>query len=573
MKNLSWFILLFVLVGVLGACGSPASTVTGIAITFSPSSETLEAGGTVTLTAKVSGTGAFNNAVTWSVVSGAGTLSNITDSSVVLTAPNLGASSVVQVRAVSVQDSSKTKDITFRVSPNGGTVSDVAIVASVVALREGDSSELQGIVNGSGAINTNLNWTIDSGGVGTLSSPTGVKVTYTAPTTSFGKVVRITASSVQDSSKRKTIFVSVNPIKASIAAGVGHSLALKTDGTLLSWGANNQGQLGDSTSTTRATPVSVANALDIVAIAAGTGFSLALKSDGKLLAWGDDGDGQLGDNTEFSSKSSPTNVAVATDIIAIAAGAEFSLALKSDGTVLSWGDNLSGQLGDSADELRQPQPVLVTNATDVIAIAAGALHSLALKADGTVLSWGSDTFGQLGNDSTLKAQLAPVSVLNASNIVAIAAGSGHSLALKADGTLLSWGSDNNGQLGNNDSLTNNPTPVSVSSAKDIIAIAAGTSHSLALKADGTLLSWGSDTAGELGNNDELSNSPIAVPVADAMNIVAIAAGSHSLALKADGTLLSWGSNLDGQLGANLALNTKKPTPVSVLLGTFKIRVP
>jgi alpha-tubulin suppressor-like RCC1 family protein len=573
MQKINWFVMVLLL-GILSACGSSTITITGVAITPSPNNLALEAGATVTLTSTVTGTGAFNNAVTWSVVSGAGTLSNITDTSVVLTAPNLGANSEVKVRAVSVQDSSKTKDITFKVNGNGGTVSDVAVLASLVALREGGSSELQGIVNGTGAINTNLNWTLEPSGFGTLSSSAGIKVTYTAPTTSFGKVVRITASSVQDSSKRKTIFLSVNPIKASIAAGSSHSLALKTDGTLLSWGVNNEGQLGDSTNRTRDTPVLVTNASNIVAIAAGGTHSLALKADGTLLAWGDDGDGQLGDNTEFSRKSSPINVADATDIIAIAAGAEFSLALKSNGTMLSWGDNLSGQLGDGTDELRQSKPVPVTNATDVIAIAAGSLHSLALKADGTLLSWGSDTFGQLGNDPSLQLRRVPVSVLGASNIVAIAAGGTHSLALKVDGTLLSWGNDNSGQLGDNDLLSKQSTFVPVSNAKDIISIAAGLANSLALQADGTVLSWGSDNAGQLGNNDELSDSPIPMPVADATNIVTLAAGgSHSLALKADGTMLSWGFNLDGQLGAGLALNTKKPTPISVLLGIFKIRVP
>jgi alpha-tubulin suppressor-like RCC1 family protein len=577
MKNLSWFMLLFVLVGVLGACGSPAITVTGVTI-LSSSSETLEADGTVTLTANVTGTGAFNNAVTWSVVSGAGTLSNITDTSVVLKAPSLSANSVVQVRAVSVQDSSKTKDITFSVSSNGITVTDVSIEAALVALREGGSSEIQATVLGTGAFSPELIWTLEPSGFGTLSSTTGTKVTYTAPATTFGKVVRIIASSLQDSSKSKSIFLSVNPIKASIAAGGGHSLALKADGTLLSWGNDSSGQLGDSGSnTTQPLPVTIANASSIVSIAGGGGSSLALKADGTLLSWGNDSFGQLGDGGSNTAKSVPVPVFGATNIVAIAAGESHLLALKADGTMLSWGSNVNKQLGlgDSSLSGNQSAPVPVLNAANIVAMAGGRGHSLALQADGRLLSWGLDSDGQLGDGGTNSDKAAPTFVPNVNNIIAIAAGGKFSLALKADGTLLSWGNDQFGQLGDSAELTNKTAPVAVAGVTNVIAIAVGSEYALALKADGTLLSWGSDQFGQLGNADsKAENQPTFLPVQLAANIVAISAGDfHSLALKADGTLLSWGNSTFGQLGIDLTTNNPD-IPSPVLLGTFnKIRVP
>jgi alpha-tubulin suppressor-like RCC1 family protein len=577
MKKSSWFILLFVLAGMLGACGSPAITVTGLDI-LSSSSETLEAGGTVTLTANVTGTGAFNNAVTWSVVSGTGTLSNITDTSVVLKAPSLGANSVVKVRAVSVQDSSKTKDITFSVSSNGSTVTDVSIEAALVALREGGSSEIQATVLGTGAFSPELNWTLEPSGFGTLSSTTGARVTYTAPTTSFGKVVRIIASSVQDSSKRKTIFLSVNPIKASIAAGGIHSLALTTTGTLLSWGSDFQGQLGDSGSNTNQfLPVTVANATNIVAIAAGFSHSLALKADGTLLSWGNDEFGQLGDGGSNTNQSAPVPVFGATNIVAIAASDSHSLALKANGKMLSWGSDGFGQLGDGGSNTDQSAPVPILNAANIIAIAAGTRHSLALQADGRLLSWGSDSDGQLGDGGTSSDKAAPTFVPNVNNIIAIAAGEQFSLALKADGTMLSWGSDQLGQLGDSTELTDKATPVVVAGVTDVIAIAAGFEYALALKADGTMLSWGKDDAGQLGDgNEKKENKSTFVPVQLAANIVAISAGGlHSLALKADGTLLSWGAFKFGTLGQDLDdPNFNQEIPNPVLLGTFnKIRVP
>ncbi len=576
MKQLNWFICLTLCISVLVACGSPTATITGVSITASPSAQPLDAGGTVTLNAIVTGTGAFNTAVTWSVVSGAGTLSEITTSSAILTAPNLGVDSVVQIRAVSLQDSSKTKDVTFRVN-KGATVSDVTIAASLVALREGSTSEIQATVLGTGAFSSEVNWTLEPSGFGTLSSSTGANVTYTAPAISFGRVVQITASSVEDSSKRKSIFLSVNAVKASIAAGSFHSLALKTDRTILSWGSDTNGQLGDGgSSTDQFLPVSVANATNIVAIAAGDSHSLALKFDGTILSWGNDFKGQLGDGGSNTNQSAPVPVTGAKNIVAIAASESNSLALKEDGTILAWGSDAFNQLGNGAVNETKSVPVPVLNAINIVAIAAGRRHALALQADGRLLSWGSDEDGQLGDGGTNSDKDAPTFIPNVNNIIAIAAGEDFSLALKADGTMLSWGSDEFGQLGDSAELSDKVAPVVVAGVTNIIGIAAGLNYALALKADGTLISWGSDEGGKLGNPNSSDNQPTFVPALIATNIVAISAGAfHSLALKSDGTMLSWGNFFFGQLGQDTNSPTFNPNvPSPVALGQFnKIRVP
>jgi alpha-tubulin suppressor-like RCC1 family protein len=344
---------------------------------------------------------------------------------------------------------------------------------------------------------------------------------------------------------------------------------------VLSWGRDGSGQLGDDSSlTSKSTYVSVANASNIVAVAAGGNHSLALKSDGTLLAWGLDNTGQLGDGPVDIGKSTPVAVLNATNVIAIAAGGNHSLALKSDGTVLSWGLDSLGQLGNDSAIANQSVPVLVNGATSIVAIAAGDNQSLALKSDGTILSWGSDTSGELGNDSELISQSTPVAVSGASNIIAISAGGAYCLALKSDGTMLSWGSDQKGQLGDDAVSALKAMPVSVNpEASNIIAIAAGDSHSLALKSDGSLLSWGWDGSGQLGDDTAPADKFMPVAVSTASNIAAIAAGQrYSLALKSDGTMLSWGQDNDGQLGDDLA-NTNQFTPVSVLLDSFIIRLP
>ena len=545
----------------------PPTPATLTAVTVSAASSTLDAAATTALNATVTGTGAFGTGVNWSIVSGGGALSATTGASVTFTAPSLNASSVTVIRAASVQDPSKSATVKLGINPSP-TVSAVTVTASRVALRESDSTTLTADVTGTGNFNPGVTWSLDPDAVGTLSSTTGNTATYQAPKSSTGRIVRVTATSAQDVSVKRTILVSVNPRQSSMSGGPAHSLALKNDGTLLAWGNNLDGQLGDGTTTNSSTPVAVSSANNIVAVAAGAFHSLALKSDGTLLAWGYNGHGSLGDGT-FTSSSKPVAVISASNIVAISAFGH-SVALKSDGTVLTWGFNQHGQLGDGTTTNRST-PSVVSSINNVVAIAAGSTHTLVLKSDGTLLSWGTNGFGQLG-DGNIPGRFTPGPVSNVTDIVAIAAGRGHSLAIRSDGTLLSWGSNSSGQLGDGTNVSRS-TPVTVFNASNIIAIAVGGFHSLALRSDGTLLTWGSNTDGELGNGSRINSSTfIPVAVSSASKIVAIGAGqTYSVALKGDGTLLSWGTNPLGQLGDGTV--TSRSTPVSVLIESLTIRLP
>jgi alpha-tubulin suppressor-like RCC1 family protein len=583
MKQQRLSILPVILAAILAACnGNPIIITPSISsVQVNAASLNLTAGASQAMTATVSGTGAFNQAVTWNIESGGGSLSAISSSSVTFNAPSLNSLSATVIRATSVQDPSKFDSVTLNIaaSPATSSITGVSITASKVNLRALESTTLTAQVAGTGAFDNSVTWAIKTGGVGSLSSSTPTSVTYLAPSLSLGKVVQITASSVQDPTKQQTIFLGLHPNRPTIAAGGKHVLAIKTDGTLLSWGNNASGSLGNNSQflLNESAPVAVVNAADIVALAAGQEHSLALKADGTVLAWGNDAGGQLGDNAALEDKAKPVVVNGANQIIDIAAGLFFSLALKSDGTMLAWGNNSKGQLGDSNIIADKPTPVAVSGASDIVAIAAGSEHSLALKADGTMLAWGLDNNGQLGNDAHLVDQPLPVPVANATGIVSIAAGYNHSLALTSSGNVLAWGSDFGGQLGDNIPKVNKSTPVSVTGANQIVAIAGGHFHSLALKADGTMLAWGSDTFGELGDGDQLNPQGLPVNVENVSNIVAIDAGEQfSLALKSDGTLQSWGQDSSGQLGDGSVphnCNGCSNSAVSVLLGALTIRVP
>jgi len=247
----------------------------------------------------------------------------------------------------------------------------------------------------------------------------------------------------------------------------------------------------------------------------GTGNDLVLQwANTRLLAWGDNSAGQLGNGNMLNAlipvPPVMTDMLADQTITSVATGGNHSLALCADGTLAAWGYNGVGQLGDNSTTTRMVPTRVNTTGTlagkTVIAIATGGSHSLALCSDGTLAAWGINDSGQLGTNTTTNSPV-PVlvdrtGVLDGKTVIAIAAGSSHSLALCSDGTLASWGYNSNGQLGNN-TTTNSPVPVWVNqtgvlAGKTVIAVDGGGSHSIALCSDGTLAAWGNHDAGQLG---------------------------------------------------------------------------
>ncbi len=354
---------------------------------------------------------------------------------------------------------------------------------------------------------------------------------------------------------------------AVIAAGSDHSIAIETDGKLWTWGDNLRGQLGDGTTTSSSTPVEVSGLTDVTAIAGGGSHTVALKNDGTVWVWGYNYYGQLG--TEiikecgfYSCSTTPVQVSGLTDVTAIAAGENHTFALKNDGTVWAWGDNSVGQLGDGTTT-NSSTPVQLSGIADVDIIATGPNHTVVLKSDGTVLAWGDNRFGQLGVETTETCEFAlingdcsttPVQISGLTDVAAIATGDSHTIVLKADGTVWAWGENTVGQLGNG-TTTNSIIAVQVSGLTDVITITA----SIALKNDGTIWAWGENTVGQLGveTTETCINSwgttypcsTTPVQVSWLANVIAIETGDdHTIALKTDGTVWAWGYNNYGQLG-------------------------
>jgi alpha-tubulin suppressor-like RCC1 family protein len=359
-----------------------------------------------------------------------------------------------------------------------------------------------------------------------------------------------------------------------VAAGGTHSLALLSNGTVVAWGDNEFGELGNGTTTESPTPVQVRGVGDsgvlsgVKAIAAGAGQSLALLSNGAVVAWGKNGDGELGDGTT-TSRSAPVQVVgvggsgVLSNVAAVAAGGEYSLALLNNGTVAAWGLNALGELGNGTT-MSSSTPVQVVGVggsgvlSNVAAIAAGADHSLALLNSGTVAAWGLNAYGQLGDGTTTQPD-APVLVTAIggagvlSGVSAVATGGEYSLAL-VDGAVAAWGFSENGQLGSPPSAPGYRTsPGLVPGIGGVRAIGAGYAESLTLLSNGGLQAWGDDTEGQLGDGGPIPGpmaNPAAVPVLGVAfsgaleGVSALAAGSnadHVLAIQPAFAALSPGT--------------------------------
>ena len=259
--------------------------------------------------------------------------------------------------------------------------------------------------------------------------------------------------------------------------------------------------------------------------------------------------------------------AMKADVAQIATGDLHTLLLKADGTVWAWGCNNAGQLGDGTT-IDKTAPVQVNGLTGVKAIAAESWHSLALKADGTVWAWGYNGHGQLG-DGTKSTRTTPVQVNGLTGVKAIATGYNHSLALKEDGTVWAWGSNYAGQLGDKTTI-DKTAPVQVNGLTEVKAISSREHHSLAIKEDGTVWAWGDNRSGQLGDGTK-TNRTMPLQVNGLTEVKAISGGIwHSLALREDGTTWAWGDNSSGQLGDGTTIDRIKPVQVNELTGVRAI---
>ena len=338
---------------------------------------------------------------------------------------------------------------------------------------------------------------------------------------------------------------------------------------LWTWGLNSYGQLGINNTTTRLTPVTtLAGGANWKQVAGGSSHTAAIKTDGTLWTWGYNAFGQLGDNTITNRSIPVTTFAGGTNWKQVACGnnGSYTAAIKTDGTLWTWGLNSSGQLGDNTVTTRSIPVTTFAGGTNWKQVAGGGNHTAAIKTDGTLWTWGLNSYGRLGVNDTNTRRTPVTTFAGGTNWKQVAGGYRHTAAIKTDGTLWTWGLNNFGQLGDN-TVTTRSTPVTTfAGGTNWKQVAGGGRHTAAIKTDGTLWTWGSTGYGQLGNNtsgtDGLTPS---TTFAGGTNWKQVSGGYyHTSAIKTDGTLWTWGINGFGQLGDNTV--TTRSIPVTTFAG-------
>jgi alpha-tubulin suppressor-like RCC1 family protein len=396
----------------------------------------------------------------------------------------------------------------------------------------------------------------------------------------------------------------------AVGAGGFHSLAVKCDGSLWAWGANWSGQLGDGTRTNRTAPVHILTSIPggITSVVGGEQHTLVLFVDGTMAAWGANWAGQLGDGTTIS-RDTPVSVVGLNGIhiMAIAASGHHNLALSAGGNVYAWGWNDHGELGVETGSCNgvnacSSRPVLVANiggkGVRATEIATGFYHSMAVLADGTGWTWGANWFGQLGAfpGSAQFAEIAtPVQFGGAdfTGVTQMMGGATHTLALR-NTTLYAAGQDAFGELGDGRSVASGSSgPVRVQSFLHGLSDGAGQflpaqgELSLFNFGNSNLYSWGSNVAGQLGQVSlgrppaflTQATMPNSLPEGGAIAAAGLVPGGtsavsaglfHTLSLQSDGSVWAWGGNWLGQRGDGTLVTRQHPAVVNGLSGIASV---
>ena len=350
-----------------------------------------------------------------------------------------------------------------------------------------------------------------------------------------------------------------------IDAGGAHNFAIKSDGTLWSWGTS--GHLGSGSVSNYNAPTQIGTANNWKTVCDAGQHAAGIRTNGTLWTWGYNNSGQLGLGTVGTGVFVPIQVGTATNWKSVAVGFEITLAIKTDGTLWAWGRNSNGALGDGTLNNRSV-PAQVGTANNWAELSVSN-QVLALKTDGTLWGWGYNGDSVLGNGNTTNVTV-PTQIGTAT-WQKIAAALSHSQGIQTDGSLWAWGNNLYGKLGDG-TATNRTVPTRIGTATNWQSIDNHENHSVAIKTDGSLYAWGQNNEGQLGDGTA-TNRSVPTRIGTANNWQSVSAGGyHSIALKTDGSLYSWGYNSGGQLGNGTSGFTNTFTPTSVACPTSTLAI-
>ena len=344
--------------------------------------------------------------------------------------------------------------------------------------------------------------------------------------------------------------------------------------SLFTWGKCEDGQLGTNDITpNRLTPVTTfAGGTTWKSVACGSSLVAAIKTDGTLWTWGSNSRGQLGINNAADRSTPVTTFAGGNNWKSVSTnGYDFDkgiiAAIKTDGSLWVWGGNVQGQLGINQGNVTRNTPVTTfTGGTTWKSVACGGRHTVAIKTDGSLWTWGWNSSGQLGINNTANRSFPVTTFAGGNDWKQVAAGESHTAAIKTDGSLWVWGAGGDGRLGTNNTITRSTPVTTFAGGNNWKQVFGGIRHSVAVKTDGTLWCWGLNENNQLGIGGGATRSTPVTTFAGGTNWKQVSCGfSHTLATKTDGTLWSWGNNVfdGGQTGTNGSNNT---IPVTTFAG-------
>ena len=355
-----------------------------------------------------------------------------------------------------------------------------------------------------------------------------------------------------------------------VSAGNSHTAAITTSGALYVWGLNTFGQLGDGTTINQSSPVQIGSS-SWTTVTAGSSYTAAINTTGALFTWGVNGSGQLGDGTTID-KSSPVQIGSSSwNMVSLGVG--HTAGIITTGALFTWGNNITAQLGDGTATSRS-SPVQVagaltlTNSWKIVSVSPGSTHTVAIRAsDSSLWAWGDNTQGQLGDGTTTR-RILPVKIGD-SSWTTVTTGSSYTAGITTTGALFTWGGNTTGQIGDGTTI-NKSSPVQIGSSSWTMVAATATSatvgFSAAIDITGALYVWGSNTVGNLGDGTTINkSSPVQIGTS---SWTTVSVGlSHTAGITTTGALFLWGAGAGGALGDNTAVSKSSPVQLGTLSWT------
>jgi uncharacterized protein YjdB/alpha-tubulin suppressor-like RCC1 family protein len=537
-------------------------------LTVDPAATDVPEGGKVSLTASVAPANAANRAVAWRSSSPAATVASTGLFTAEVTGVMRGQAVTITATALgSPADGPIEATCAVTVVPPV-LVTGVTLEESTIQMPGGTKRSLTATVAPADATNKGLRWTTSDASVARVSGE-GATVTITAGEAGEAMITVTTVDQEMTAVCAVAVTLAL-PKGKTFAAGDDCTLAIRDDGSLWAWGWGNAGRLGTGSTGNQMVPVQIGEDNNWWSVACGEGHSLGIRTDGTLWAWGSNGSGQLGIGST-AQQTVPVRVGTDSDWLlgSICGGSAFSLALKADGSLWSWGLGSGGQLGHGDYSSRQV-PTRVGTDSDWAGIGVGGNNSLAIKKDGTLWAWGNQAYGKLGNgganSSIDEGITVPTQIGEDTNWSQMAIGTYSSMGIKKNGTLWACGYGNYGLLGVGDTTNREEGFVQVGTDADWDFVSVGGNFAIGVKYDGSMWTWGRNNylqQGREGAGDTYVPTRVNADTDWAAVSAPPASAGHGVALKIDGGLWLWGRGAFGVQGNGGTANVPVPTLLSM----------